>query len=252
MGRASPHRSNRGAPDAHTIWSPSPYFARHADRAPCGCATSRVHTGPVQDSDAVGRQALLVEVDDAAPGPRRWRLGPGRDVAADESCRPRAPCSSTASPTPTRCAAALARLGAGGARPPSPATLVEVPVTYDGADLAFVAEHWGDDARTRWSPAHAAIEYVAAFCGFAPGFAYLSGCPSERAVPRLDTPRSAGAGRVGGAGRTVVRRLPDRVARAAGGSSARTDAVLWDADPRAARAAAAGHPGAVRAPPMTR
>jgi KipI family sensor histidine kinase inhibitor len=72
---------------------------------------------------------------------------------------------------------------------------------YDGADLADVAAHWGV------SPAaavalHSAIEYRVAFCGFAPGFAYLTGLPADRAVPRRATPRAAvPAGSVGLAGR---------------------------------------------------
>ena len=37
---------------------------------------------------------------------------------------------------------------------------------------------------------HGGIEFVSAFCGFAPGFAYLAGLPEEYAVPRLDSPRS--------------------------------------------------------------
>ncbi|MEU9505672.1 allophanate hydrolase subunit 1 [Micromonospora sp. NPDC048170] len=72
--------------------------------------------------------------------------------------------------------------------PAAAAGLVEVPVTYDGADLPVVAEHWGVDVpavierlgRTR---------FRVAFCGFAPGFAYLTGLPAELAVPRLPTPR---------------------------------------------------------------
>ena len=31
---------------------------------------------------------------------------------------------------------------------------------------------------------------MAAFCGFAPGFAYLTGLPDELAVPRRQTPRT--------------------------------------------------------------
>src|SRR6266508_2649229 len=77
----------------------------------------------------------------------------------------------------------------------------ELPTTYDGADLALVAEHWGV------SPAevvrrHTATEFRVAFCGFAPGFGYLTGLPEELAVPRLDTPRArVPAGSVGLAGR---------------------------------------------------
>jgi KipI family sensor histidine kinase inhibitor len=65
---------------------------------------------------------------------------------------------------------------------------VEVPVVYDGPDLAFVADAWGTDVAgvVAW---HSEVEYVAAFCGFAPGFSYLSGLPAELAVPRLESPR---------------------------------------------------------------
>jgi KipI family sensor histidine kinase inhibitor len=64
---------------------------------------------------------------------------------------------------------------------------VEIPVTYDGPDLETVAGHWGcdvDEAVAR----HRSTEFVSAFCGFAPGFAYLSGL--EASVPRLATPRT--------------------------------------------------------------
>jgi len=78
--------------------------------------------------------------------------------------------------------------------------LVEVPVVYDGADLEYVAERWGTDVDgvvTR----HTGIDFVSAFCGFAPGFAYLSGLSDEHAVPRLDSPRArVPAGAVGLAG----------------------------------------------------
>src|SRR6266545_1782369 len=49
---------------------------------------------------------------------------------------------------------------------------------------------------------HTATEFRVAFCGFAPGFGYLTGLPEELAVPRLDTPRArVPAGSVGLAGR---------------------------------------------------
>ncbi|MCX4387525.1 allophanate hydrolase subunit 1 [Micromonospora peucetia] len=65
---------------------------------------------------------------------------------------------------------------------------VEVPVTYDGEDLPVVAGHWGVDVpavidRLGRTP------FRVAFCGFAPGFAYLTGLPAELAVPRLPSPR---------------------------------------------------------------
>jgi KipI family sensor histidine kinase inhibitor len=78
--------------------------------------------------------------------------------------------------------------------------LVEVPTTYDGSDLADVARMWGmsvEEAVQR----HTGTEFVVAFCGFSPGFAYCTGLPEELAVPRLDTPRTkVPAGSVGVAG----------------------------------------------------
>ncbi|MGC4833436.1 5-oxoprolinase subunit B family protein [Micromonospora vinacea] len=65
---------------------------------------------------------------------------------------------------------------------------VVVPVTFDGPDLPAVAEHWGVDAaavRHRLT----STRFRVAFCGFAPGFPYLTGLPAELALPRLATPR---------------------------------------------------------------
>ncbi len=67
--------------------------------------------------------------------------------------------------------------------------LVEIPVRYDGPDLTRVAQQWGVD-RDEAVARHAGVEYVSAFCGFAPGFAYLTGLPVELHVPRLDSPRA--------------------------------------------------------------
>ncbi len=70
----------------------------------------------------------------------------------------------------------------------APGKTVTVPVRYDGADLAFVAEHTGltiDDVVAR----HTAAAYTVAFLGFMPGFAYLLGLDARLAVPRLDVPR---------------------------------------------------------------
>ncbi|MDH6710251.1 KipI family sensor histidine kinase inhibitor [Kitasatospora sp. MAA19] len=49
---------------------------------------------------------------------------------------------------------------------------------------------------------HTGPEYVVAFCGFAPGFGYLTGLPPAYEVPRRATPRSSvPAGSVALAGR---------------------------------------------------
>ncbi|MET8355800.1 allophanate hydrolase subunit 1 [Micromonospora sp. NPDC005171] len=65
---------------------------------------------------------------------------------------------------------------------------VVVPVFFDGPDLPAVAEHWGVDVaavRHRLT----STRFRVAFCGFAPGFPYLTGLPAELALPRLATPR---------------------------------------------------------------
>jgi KipI family sensor histidine kinase inhibitor len=76
------------------------------------------------------------------------------------------------------------------AAPSSLATgpVVEIPVVFDGPDLADVAERWGvptDEVARRLTE----IAFHVAFCGFSPGFAYLAGLPAELAVPRRPTPR---------------------------------------------------------------
>lgn len=66
---------------------------------------------------------------------------------------------------------------------------VVIPVVYDGEDLAEVASETGlsvAEIVTR----HSAGEYVSAFCGFAPGFAYLSGSDPVLHVSRRASPRT--------------------------------------------------------------
>lgn len=111
----------------------------------------------------------------------------------------------------------------------APATrdLVEIPIAYDGEDLSDVAERWDTDT-DGVVERHAGTEFVVAFCGFSPGFAYLAGLPEELAVPRLDTPRTkVPAGAVGLAG-TWCAAYPTA---SPGGWRliGRTDAPLWDA-----------------------
>lgn len=103
---------------------------------------------------------------------------------------------------------------------------VEVPVVYDGPDLAFVAELWGTDVDGVVAR-HTGIEFVAAFCGFAPGFSYLAGLSPELAVPRLESPRPrVPAGSVGLADSWcgVYPTASPGGWRLLG----RTDAALWD------------------------
>ncbi|MDN5896482.1 MAG: allophanate hydrolase subunit 1 [Nocardioides sp.] len=68
-------------------------------------------------------------------------------------------------------------------------SLVEVPVTYDGPDLTDVADHWGVPVDEVVS-SHVSAHHVAAFSGFAPGFAYLAHDGGWDDVPRRAAPRS--------------------------------------------------------------
>lgn len=69
------------------------------------------------------------------------------------------------------------------------APLVELPVTYDGPDLDEVARQWKVDP-VEVVRRHRETEFVVAFCGFAPGFAYCTGLPEQLAVRRRHEPRA--------------------------------------------------------------
>lgn len=75
--------------------------------------------------------------------------------------------------------------------------LVEIPVTYDGEDLEGVAKILGCDA-AEVIRRHTADEWMVAFCGFAPGFAYIAAASGAWQIPRRESPRtSVPAGSVG-------------------------------------------------------
>jgi KipI family sensor histidine kinase inhibitor len=80
--------------------------------------------------------------------------------------------------------------------------VLEVPVRYDGADLAEVAALWGCDV-AEVVRRHTGDRWTVAFCGFAPGFGYLVADEGGHQwdVPRRDVPRTrVPAGSVGLAG----------------------------------------------------
>lgn len=66
--------------------------------------------------------------------------------------------------------------------------LVEIPVHYNGEDLDDVAREL-DISVEEVIKRHTGSDYDVAFCGFAPGFAYLSG-GAGFLVPRRSTPRT--------------------------------------------------------------
>ncbi|MGJ5895741.1 5-oxoprolinase subunit PxpB [Streptomyces niveiscabiei] len=103
---------------------------------------------------------------------------------------------------------------------------VEIPVRYDGPDLADVAAHWGV-TEEEVARIHASTEFRVAFCGFAPGFGYLTGLPARYDVPRRSTPRTAvPAGSVALAGPYTG--VYPRSSPGGWQLIGTTDAVLWD------------------------
>ena len=75
--------------------------------------------------------------------------------------------------------------------------LLELPVHYDGPDLADAAEIL-DLTPAEVVHRHTGAEWTVAFCGFVPGFGYLTKDGDPWAVPRRSTPRTrVPAGSVG-------------------------------------------------------
>ncbi|WCR09023.1 5-oxoprolinase/urea amidolyase family protein [Paracoccus fistulariae] len=71
----------------------------------------------------------------------------------------------------------------------SAADVVEIPMTYDGQDLEDVASLMGLTV-AEVIAAHQAATWQVAFCGFAPGFAYMT-CDDPRFdLPRRQSPRT--------------------------------------------------------------
>lgn len=103
---------------------------------------------------------------------------------------------------------------------------VVVPTRYSGPDLEEVARLW-DMTRAEAVATHTATTFTVAFCGFAPGFAYCTGLPAFRAVPRLDRPRPrVPEGSVGVAGEFTG--VYPRASPGGWRLLGRTDLRLWD------------------------
>ena len=177
---------------------------------------------------AVGADALLLEVDD----PAAWFAELTRRRAAGELTAldivPGARTILLDGLADTTATAEAVRTWTPAPADAVTAATVDIAVTFDGPDLPAVAELWHTSAagvieRLVETPLHVA------FCGFTPGWAYLSGLPEELTVPRLPTPRTkVPAGSLG---------LADRYAgiyptASPGGWRlvGRTDVTLFDAD----------------------
>jgi KipI family sensor histidine kinase inhibitor len=112
------------------------------------------------------------------------------------------------------------------AAPPADGQVVEIPCRYTGEDLAGVAASWRVSEREA-ARIHAGQEYRVAFCGFAPGFAYLSGLPARYAVPRRPNPRTVvPAGSVALA--DVYTGVYPRSSPGGWQIIGHTDAIIWD------------------------
>ncbi len=80
------------------------------------------------------------------------------------------------------------------------AEVKEIPVRYEGPDLARVAEHNGI-SESEAIEIHSATVYKVYMLGFAPGFPYLGELDSRLHTPRLESPRAkvpAGSVAIGG------------------------------------------------------
>jgi KipI family sensor histidine kinase inhibitor len=177
-----------------------------------------------------GDAALLVEPDDAADV-----VALGAAVLAEPGVAEVVPAARTLlvrGTGPGALAALPARLATlvpgHDATPGVVGEQLELAVRYDGPDLADTAAELGlgtDELVAR----HAAGQYTVAFCGFAPGFAYLRGLDPALHASRLAEPRTrVPAGAVGIAGEFTG--IYPRVSPGGWRLLGRTEAPLWDLD----------------------
>ncbi|MFD7097711.1 5-oxoprolinase subunit B family protein [Streptomyces xanthophaeus] len=142
----------------------------------------------------VGAGALLIELGSAAEvAALHAEVLRRRDAGELGGVRDVVPAARTVLLDGVADPAALAARIAGWEVPPLAETegpLVTVPVRYDGPDLAEVATLWGVAPR-EVAALVGAVVFRVAFCGFAPGFGYLTGLPQHLHLPRRDTPRPA-------------------------------------------------------------
>lgn len=117
---------------------------------------------------------------------------------------------------------------AGDRPPPDDDVVVEIPVRYDGPDLAEVADLVGL-TEAEVVAAHTGTQWRVCFGGFAPGFAYLTGGDPRLEVPRRARPRTrVPAGAVGLAG--AFSGIYPRPSPGGWQLIGSTDVLLWDVD----------------------
>ncbi|MFF2198593.1 allophanate hydrolase subunit 1 [Streptomyces sp. NPDC058157] len=178
----------------------------------------------------VGREALLLEVDSAGEvAALHAELLRRREAGELGGVREVVPAARTVLLDGVREPAALAARIARWEVPPlaeAEGPLVTVAVRYDGPDLAEVAGAWGV-AEGEVAGVVGGIGFRVAFCGFAPGFGYLTGLPERLWLPRRATPRtSVPAGSLALAGEYAG--VYPRSSPGGWQLIGSTDAVLWD------------------------
>ncbi|MET8787609.1 allophanate hydrolase subunit 1 [Streptomyces sp. NPDC004589] len=177
----------------------------------------------------VGDDALLLEVPSGQEAEALHAELQRRRSAGELTVREIVPAARTVLLDGVREPSRLAARLAGREIPPVPERVqepVEIPVRYDGPDLPDVADLWGV-SRDEVARIHSASRFRVAFCGFAPGFGYLTGLPDRYHVPRRATPRTtvpAGAVALAGPYTGVYPRPSPGGWQLIG----TTDAVLWD------------------------
>lgn len=177
-----------------------------------------------------GEQALLAELDDPGTVPTLAAVAAELTGVTEVVLGARTVLIRFAgAPQPDQVLADLSAARTGpqqGMADPEQREVIEIPVRYDGPDLDAVAELTGL-SHAEVIARHAAAMYTVAFCGFAPGFAYLTGLDPTIEVPRLAQPRSlvpAGAVAIAGPYSAVYPRSSPGGWRLIG----HTDAPLWD------------------------
>ncbi|WP_030730521.1 5-oxoprolinase subunit B family protein [Streptomyces sp. NRRL S-237] len=178
----------------------------------------------------VGGEALLIELDSADEvAALHAELLRRRDAGELGPVRELVPAARTVLLDGVRDPAALgARIARWEVAPlaPTQGPQVTVPVRFDGPDLAEVARLWGVDPR-EVPGIVGATDFRVAFCGFAPGFGYLTGLPERFHVPRRASPRTAvPAGSLALAGEYAG--VYPRSSPGGWQLIGSTDAVLWD------------------------
>ena len=141
--------------------------------------------------------ALLVELADLAQALALYRAAQAQPIAGVEELVPAARTLLVhyrpEAVAPARLVAALRERATAAETLPADAEAarqVEIPVRYDGEDLAEVADMMGISV-AEVIARHTGQPWQAAFAGFAPGFVYLAGGhPSFRGIARRRTPRT--------------------------------------------------------------